>query len=53
MNNNNIRAAKRRSYWAINKMTQEDFKELQKIINKDIKKELLLKKEFRKKSKYE
>jgi Ser/Thr protein kinase RdoA (MazF antagonist) len=38
-------------YWEINKLTQEEIKTLQTLIDEDIKRELRIKKEFREKNK--
>jgi|TARA_Y100000310_G_scaffold202872_1_gene203111 hypothetical protein len=38
-------------YWEINKMTSEDFKTFQKLIDEDIKRELKIKKEFKERNK--
>ena len=35
------------SYWKFNELKPEEIKDLQKLIDKDIKKELKIKKEFR------
>ena len=35
------------SYWEFNKMTSEDVKVFQRLVDEEIKKELKLKKEFR------
>ncbi len=38
-----------RGYWEFNKLTQEEIKTLQNLIDEDIKRELRIKKEFREK----
>ena len=40
-----------KNYWEADKMTDKDFKDLQKIIDKMLEKEMKMKKEFRERKK--